>query len=45
MLVAFVEYVDLLDFEMLGVAWLVDPLVAVVMSSSSDVQDALAFCT
>ena len=30
---------------MLGVVWLVDPLVDVVMlSSSSDVQDALAFC-
>ena len=40
MFVAFVGYVDLLDFEMLRIVWLVDLLVAVVMLSSSDVRDA-----
>ena len=40
MIVAFVGYVDLLDFEMLRIVWLVDLLVAVVMLSSSDVRDA-----
>ena len=45
MFVAFVEYVDLLSFEMLRVVWLVEPLVAGVMLASSDVQDAWAFCT
>ena len=40
MFVAFVGYVNLLDFEMLRIVWLVDLLVAVVMLSSSDVRDA-----
>ena len=40
MFIVFVEYVDLLEFEMLRIVWLVDLLVAVVMLSSSDVRDA-----